>query len=173
VVSKKQSSLSSLSVRVGQLSQVELAVRRAVRSGGPVLALGALSFLGAAFGAPVLAADAAADSENNKSSNSSQSDDKLQQVVVTARRKAIQSADQLKKDSESIIDTVNADDAGKLPDASITEVLQRVPVSRSLATAVMPITSRPRARAYRCEVCRVWPAESTAVRFSARTAAMV
>jgi TonB-dependent receptor len=127
VVSKKQSSLSSLSVRVGQLSQVELAVRRAVRSGGPVLALGALSFLGAAFGAPVLAADAAADSENNKSSNSSQSDDKLQQVVVTARRKAIQSADQLKKDSESIIDSVNADDAGKLPDASITEVLQRVP----------------------------------------------
>ena len=128
MVSKKQSSLSSLSVRVGQLSQVELAVRRAVRGRGPVVALGALSLLAAAFAAPVLAADAAADSENNKSSNSSQSDDKLQQVVVTtARREAIQSADQLKKNSESIIDSVNADDAGKLPDASITEVLQRIP----------------------------------------------
>src|SRR6185369_10825178 len=51
----------------------------------------------------------------------------LTEVLVTARRKAIQNADQLKKNSESIIDSVNADDAGKLPDASITEVLQRVP----------------------------------------------
>jgi iron complex outermembrane recepter protein len=51
----------------------------------------------------------------------------LSEVLVTARRKAIQSADVLKKESESIIDSVNADDAGKLPDASITEVLQRVP----------------------------------------------
>lgn len=49
------------------------------------------------------------------------------EVVVTARRKAIQSADDLKRESESIIDSVNADDAGKLPDASLTEVLQRVP----------------------------------------------
>ena len=51
----------------------------------------------------------------------------LAEVLVTARRKAIQNADELKKNSESIIDSVNADDAGKLPDASITEVLQRVP----------------------------------------------
>lgn len=51
----------------------------------------------------------------------------LSEILVTARRKAIQSADVLKKESESIIDSVNADDAGKLPDASITEVLQRVP----------------------------------------------
>ena len=125
MVSKKQ---CSLFVRESQCLQIELAVRRAVRGRGPVVTLGALSLLAAAFASPVLAADAAADIENNKSSNSSQSDDKLQQVVVTtARRKAIQSADQLKKDSESIIDSVNADDAGKLPDASITEVLQRVP----------------------------------------------
>jgi len=81
VVSKKQ---GSLSVRVGQCSQIQLAVRRAVRGRGPVVALGALSLLAAAFAAPVLAADAAADSENNKSSNSSQSDDRLQQVVVTS-----------------------------------------------------------------------------------------
>jgi TonB-dependent receptor len=51
----------------------------------------------------------------------------LSEVVVTARRKAIESADQLKKYSESMIDSVLADDAGKLPDVSITEVLQRVP----------------------------------------------
>ena len=51
----------------------------------------------------------------------------LNEVVVTARRRAIESADMLKKYSESMIDSVLADDAGKLPDVSITEVLQRVP----------------------------------------------
>jgi len=51
----------------------------------------------------------------------------LNEVVVTARRRAIESADKLKKYSESMIDSVLADDAGKLPDVSITEVLQRVP----------------------------------------------
>ena len=49
-----------------------------------------------------------------------------QVVVVTARRKAIQNATERKKNSDTIIDSVVADEAGKLPDTSITEVLQRV-----------------------------------------------
>lgn len=51
----------------------------------------------------------------------------LSEVVVTARRKANEQADLMVKNSESIINVVLADDAGKLPDNSITEVLQRVP----------------------------------------------
>ncbi len=47
-------------------------------------------------------------------------------VVVTGRRAALEAADQRKRRSETIIDSVVADDAGKLPDNSITEVLQRV-----------------------------------------------
>jgi iron complex outermembrane recepter protein len=47
-------------------------------------------------------------------------------IVVTARRKALQNADARKKRSEGIIESVVADEAGKLPDNSITEVLQRV-----------------------------------------------
>ncbi|WAC46851.1 TonB-dependent receptor [Asticcacaulis sp. SL142] len=47
-------------------------------------------------------------------------------VVVTARRKALQSAIEIKKNSDTIVDSVVADEAGQLPDASITEVLQRV-----------------------------------------------
>ena len=38
----------------------------------------------------------------------------------------MQAAEQRKKNSEGIIDSVVADEAGKLPDNSITEVLQRV-----------------------------------------------
>ena len=47
-------------------------------------------------------------------------------IVVTGRRAALQAAEQRKKNSEGIIDSVVADEAGKLPDNSITEVLQRV-----------------------------------------------
>lgn len=47
-------------------------------------------------------------------------------VVVTARRKALQNATERKKNSDTVIDSVVADEAGKLPDTSITEVLSRV-----------------------------------------------
>ncbi|WP_035033971.1 TonB-dependent receptor [Caulobacter sp. AP07] len=50
----------------------------------------------------------------------------IEEVVVTARRAAIESAQERKKHAEVIVDSVVADDAGKLPDNSITEVLQRV-----------------------------------------------
>jgi TonB-dependent receptor len=47
-------------------------------------------------------------------------------VLVTARREALQNATERKKNAESIVDSVVADEAGMLPDNSITEVLQRV-----------------------------------------------
>src|SRR5690606_28511187 len=47
-------------------------------------------------------------------------------VIVSARRKALQSATERKQNSDTMIDSVVADDAGKLPDNSVTEVLQRV-----------------------------------------------
>lgn len=48
------------------------------------------------------------------------------EIVVTGRRAALEAADERKRRSETIIDSIVADDAGKLPDNSITEVLQRV-----------------------------------------------
>ena len=51
----------------------------------------------------------------------------LDEIVVTARRKALADAISIKKNSDTIVDSVTADEAGKLPDNSITEVLQRVP----------------------------------------------
>ncbi|MYL99412.1 TonB-dependent receptor [Novosphingobium sp. FGD1] len=48
-------------------------------------------------------------------------------IVVTGRRAALESAENRKKNAVTIVDSVVADDAGKLPDNSITEVLQRVP----------------------------------------------
>jgi iron complex outermembrane receptor protein len=47
-------------------------------------------------------------------------------IVVTARREALATADERKKDAETVVDSVVADEAGLLPDNSVTEVLQRV-----------------------------------------------
>jgi TonB-dependent receptor len=47
-------------------------------------------------------------------------------VVVTGQRKQLETASAIKRNSDLIVDSVVADEAGKLPDKSITEVLQRV-----------------------------------------------
>lgn len=49
------------------------------------------------------------------------------EIVVTGQRASIQSAQTIKRDSATIVDSVVAEDIGKLPDRSITEALQRVP----------------------------------------------
>jgi len=51
----------------------------------------------------------------------------LQEVVVTGQRQAIQTAQRIKQLSMQIVDSVVAADIGKLPDRSVTEVLQRIP----------------------------------------------
>ena len=47
-------------------------------------------------------------------------------VVVTGQRAALQSAQKIKQNADEIVDSIVADDIGKLPDRSVTEVLQRV-----------------------------------------------
>ena len=47
-------------------------------------------------------------------------------VVVVGQRAALESAAMRKKNSDEIVDSIVADDIGKLPDKSVTEVLQRV-----------------------------------------------
>jgi TonB-dependent receptor len=47
-------------------------------------------------------------------------------VVVTGQRRQMETAQKIKQESDLIVDSVVADEAGKLPDKSITEVLQRV-----------------------------------------------
>ncbi|MGH8199135.1 MAG: TonB-dependent receptor [Steroidobacteraceae bacterium] len=51
----------------------------------------------------------------------------LQEVVVSGQRAALQSAQSIKELSSQIVDSVVAADIGKLPDRSVTEVIQRIP----------------------------------------------
>src|SRR3569833_590634 len=52
--------------------------------------------------------------------------DQLEEVVVPGQRKALESAQHLKQASPEIVDSIVAEDIGKLPDSFVTEVLQRV-----------------------------------------------
>ncbi|MDP9421329.1 MAG: TonB-dependent receptor [Pseudomonadota bacterium] len=87
-----------------------------------MLALGGLAASPAAAQETTTAAEEQAPPADETQQATETGDD----IVVTARRRALQAAEQRKKNSEGIIDSVVADEAGKLPDNSITEVLQRV-----------------------------------------------
>ncbi|MFZ9434491.1 MAG: TonB-dependent receptor plug domain-containing protein, partial [Burkholderiaceae bacterium] len=50
-----------------------------------------------------------------------------QQVQVTGIRSAIESAISAKKNAEGVVETLNAEDIGKLPDTTIAESLARLP----------------------------------------------
>lgn len=59
--------------------------------------------------------------------NSKYDAEQLEEVVVTGQRASILSAQEIKRDSSQIVDSIVATDIGKLPDRSIAEALQRVP----------------------------------------------
>jgi iron complex outermembrane receptor protein len=52
--------------------------------------------------------------------------EKVETIVVTGQRAALQSAQKIKQEADEIVDSIVADDIGKLPDRSVTEVLQRI-----------------------------------------------
>ena len=53
--------------------------------------------------------------------------DTAEEVVIVGQRASVQSAQEVKKKSNVIVDSIVAEDIGKLPDRSVTEALQRVP----------------------------------------------
>jgi len=94
------------------------------------------TLLGAGVSVLVIAATASAafaqDATSASTANGSAATDKdkkssdSQVVIVTSRRKALKTAIDIKKNSDTIVDSIVADEAGQLPDTSITEVLSRV-----------------------------------------------
>ncbi|WP_198118162.1 TonB-dependent receptor [Massilia rhizosphaerae] len=47
-------------------------------------------------------------------------------VHISGQRAALQSAQKIKQDADEVVDSIVAEDIGKLPDRSVTEVLQRI-----------------------------------------------
>lgn len=50
-----------------------------------------------------------------------------EEIIVTGMRSSIRNAQQIKRDASAVVDSIVAEDIGKLPDRSVTEALQRVP----------------------------------------------
>jgi len=90
-----------------------------------IAAAQALMFCASGAVAQTAAAPAAASAPASAASQAGGADG-VQKVVVTGQRAALQSAQAIKRSAEDIVDGVVAEEAGKLPDKSITEVLQRV-----------------------------------------------
>jgi iron complex outermembrane receptor protein len=51
----------------------------------------------------------------------------MEEVIVTGLRRTLESAQNIKFQSETIVDSIVADDIANLPDRSVTETLQRIP----------------------------------------------
>jgi hypothetical protein len=66
-------------------------------------------------------------SETTAGDDQSTEEDTPETIVVTARRRTLDNAISIKKNADTIVGLVTAEEAGRLPDNSITEVLQRVP----------------------------------------------
>ena len=59
-------------------------------------------------------------------------------IIVTGQRRALQSAAQVKRNADTVVDSITATDIGAFPDKSVAEALQRVPgitVNRFAATS--------------------------------------
>ncbi len=89
---------------------------RAIRGGVSLLALAAMA-AGAMYAAPAAAQTAPAAAPADGST----------EVVIVGVRRAIKTAQQIKKNADTQIDSVTASDIGAFPDKSVAEALQRVP----------------------------------------------
>ena len=71
-------------------------------------------------------------------------------IIVTGIRQSLKTSQQIKRNSDTVVDVITSQDIGALPDRSVTEALQRVPgvaINRFAGAPATPTTSRPKARA--------------------------
>ena len=58
--------------------------------------------------------------------STTKSDDEMTEILVTGIRKALQTSQEIKKDADTVIDSITASDIGAFPDKSVAEALQRM-----------------------------------------------
>lgn len=91
-----------------------------------LFALGTASAIAisAATAAPALAQDAQGEEQ---SAEEVAADPNQPEIIVSGFRAALQSAQNIKRDADTFVDVITAEDIGALPDRSVAEALQRVP----------------------------------------------
>jgi TonB-dependent receptor len=94
------------------------ALRHSLKASGSLLAIGCLL-----ASAPALAQDEPVAPET--APDASGEDGEV--IVVTGIRASLANSQDIKRDSDTVVDAITAEDIGALPDRSVTEALQRVP----------------------------------------------
>jgi iron complex outermembrane receptor protein len=92
----------------------DMPIRSAARAARRALLISAASAMAMLIAAPALAQTADKD------------DQTVDEVVVTGQRQAAQSAQQIKKNNDLVVDSIVAEDVGKLPDNNVADALARV-----------------------------------------------
>jgi iron complex outermembrane recepter protein len=80
--------------------------------------------IGATFLAPyAIAQDAAA---TNTAESAPKAEEDLTEILVTGIRKALATSQEIKKEADTVVDSITASDIGAFPDKSVAEALQRM-----------------------------------------------
>lgn len=90
-------------------------IRYAARLARRAMLISAASALTLLIAAPAMAQTAVA-----------KEDQTVDEIVVTSQRQAAQSAQQIKKNNDLVVDSIVAEDVGKLPDNNVADALARV-----------------------------------------------
>lgn len=102
--------------------------RRPGHVGGAARGAFQVSPVAAACAVLVLAGGAAyAQTEPPKEADKKAAEEPVQTVTVTGIRRGIEAAIAIKKNSDSIVEAISAEDIGKLPDLSVAESISRLP----------------------------------------------
>src|SRR4029079_5433938 len=80
--------------------------------------------IGAGLLAPfAMAQDAGSAADNQRTAKS---DEEMTEILVTGIRMALQTSQEIKKDADTVVDSITATDIGAFPDKSVAEALQRM-----------------------------------------------
>jgi len=85
-----------------------------------------VSSLGLIAASPVLAQQSSTSGDESEQQNDD-TDTNENEIIVTGIRESLESAQNIKRAADTVVDVVTASDIGALPDRSVSEVLQRVP----------------------------------------------
>ncbi|MEO6360674.1 MAG: TonB-dependent receptor [Sphingomicrobium sp.] len=112
---------------------------RALRGGASTLALGAIIFAPAAYAQTTTteAAEETTPISAQTDPDAASTPEDPSAIVITGQRRALRNAQQIKRNADTVVDSITATDIGSFPDKSIAEALQRVPgitVNRFAAT---------------------------------------
>src|ERR1700761_4227416 len=93
----------------------------------PIAAAAALALLGALPPVQVFAQAASAAAAPASAASSPAAKDEVQHVEVTGLRASLEASLAKKRNADSVVEVVTADDIGKLPDKNVADAIQRVP----------------------------------------------